>query len=56
MAKIIEDNVLTGLINYLMTRPYQEVAAVMPILLKLPDATPVGAAGDIASIEPPKES
>lgn len=37
MAKIIENNTLQGLINYLSKRPWEEVDLVMPTLLNLPD-------------------
>lgn len=36
MTRLIEENIVNGLINYLATRPYQEVASVMPILQNLP--------------------
>lgn len=37
MAKIVEDNIVQGIINYLSSRPYADVANVMPILMNLPD-------------------
>lgn len=41
MNKIISAESVKALMNYLATRPYQEVFQVMPILASLPDAPPV---------------
>lgn len=40
MPKIIQEQLLESVINYLATRPYQEVYKVMPTLMSLPDAPP----------------
>lgn len=40
MAKIIEDEVVTALLNYLQHRPYAEVAGIMPILAQLKPLEP----------------
>ncbi len=37
MAKIIENDVLQGIVNYLAKRPYDEVFQVLPKLTSLPD-------------------
>jgi hypothetical protein len=39
MAKIIGNELVQALVNYLATRPYQEVHQVMPLLLNLTDYT-----------------
>lgn len=38
MTKLIEDNVLQGIVSYLQKRPYDEVYQIFPILMNLPDA------------------
>lgn len=37
MAKLIEENIVQALVNYLSTRPYNEVYQILPILTNLPE-------------------
>ena len=55
MARIIEEEVVQKIVNYLATRPYAEVFPIMPTLMNLPSLDGPTPPPAMPPISPPTE-